>query len=185
MGLLVMNIFDRSAVSQVRVARPTDRLDEIETFYQEAIGLPRITSWRDGIDGNHAGYDGLVLGMPDGRYHLEFTHYRDGSPCPAPSRDNLLVFYLPDATDLDRVVARMKAYGHDEVEPENPWWWRDGHTFEDPDGWRVVFMHGHGVGPASASESDPPADHQLHGITRSGIVQDKVDATMVASGNHG
>lgn len=126
MGWLAMNIFDRSAVSQVRVARPTDRLDEIETFYQEAIGLPRITFWWDGIDGNHAGYDGLILGMPDGRYHLEFTHYRDGTPCPAPSRDNLLVFYLPDATGLDRGVARMKAYGHDEVEPENPWWRRDG-----------------------------------------------------------
>jgi hypothetical protein len=70
MGWLAMNIFDRSAVSQVRLARPTDRLDEIETFYQEAIGLPTITSWRDGIDGNHAGYDGLILGMPDGRYHV-------------------------------------------------------------------------------------------------------------------
>lgn len=194
MGLLAMNIFDRSAVSQVRVARPTDRLDEIETFYQEAIGLPRITSWRDGIDGNHAGYDGLILGMPDGRYHLEFTHYRDGSPCPAPSRDNLLVFYLPDATGLDRVVARMKAYGHDEVEPENPWWRRDGGTAGRAHirGPRRVAGRVHawtwcGAGIRIRIRIRPagrPSAAWHHAI-RHRTGQGRVDAPMVASGNHG
>lgn len=141
----MVNLFDTGGVAQVRIARPTDRLDEIEAFYHRAIGLPKIVSWRDAVDGDHAGYDGLILGMPDGRYHLEFTHHRDGSPCPAPSRDNLLVFYFSQADAIARLVARVHAYGHREVEPENPWWRQDGHTFADPDRWRVVFMLGHEV----------------------------------------
>lgn len=141
----MVNLFDTGGVAQVRIARPTDRLDEIEAFYHRAIGLPKIVSWRDAVDGDHAGYDGLILGMPDGRYHLEFTHHRDGSPCPAPSRDNLLVFYFSQADAIARLVARVHAYDHREVEPENPWWRQDGHTFADPDGWRVVFTLGHEV----------------------------------------
>ena len=141
-----MNLFDNGGIAQVRIARPTDRLDEIEVFYHRAIGLPKITSsWRDGVDSDRAGYDGLILGMPDGRYHLEFTHHRDGSPCPAPSHDNLLVFYVSQADAITRMVARIHAFGHVEIEPENLWWRQDGHTFADPDGWRVVFMLGHEV----------------------------------------
>ncbi|HEU0165588.1 MAG TPA: VOC family protein, partial [Thermomicrobiales bacterium] len=118
-----------------------------------------ITSWQDGIDGDHKGYDGLILGMPDGSCHLEFTHHRDGSPAPIPSRDSLLVFYLLARDQLDQVVARFHAYGHREVEPENPWWANDGHTFEDPDGWRVVLMLGHGVGATPQAFEDRDQRH--------------------------
>lgn len=139
-----MNLFTETTVMQVRVARPTDRLDALERFYHQIVGLPKIAAWRHGADGDHHGYDGLVLGMPDGRYHLEFTHHVDGSPCPAPSRDNLLVFYLaPD--DVEVMATRMRAFGIPEAEPDNPWWAAGGHTYEDPDGWRVVFMPGPGV----------------------------------------
>ncbi len=54
-------------------------------------------------------------------YHLEFTHHRDGSPGPAPSRDNLLVFYFPNREDIAGVVDRMHGHGYVEVAPENPW----------------------------------------------------------------
>lgn len=149
-----MNLFTETTVMQVRIARPTDRLPELERFYHQIIGLPKITAWQHGPDGDHAGYDGLVLGMPDGNYHLEFTHHAAGSPCPAPSRDNLLVFYL-DAADVARMAERMTAFGIAEVPPENPWWASGDHTYEDPDGWRVVFMPGPGVRQTPTSWNDP------------------------------
>lgn len=157
-----MNLFDSANVMQVRIARPTDRLDDLERFYHRIVGLTKITAWRHDIGGNdrHAGYDGLILGMPDGRYHLEFTHHMDGSPGPAPGPDNLLVFYL-DATDVERMADRMKTFGIAEVPPENPWWNAGGHTYEDPDGWRVVFMPGPGVRQTPIAWHDNPADQHL------------------------
>jgi hypothetical protein len=37
----------------------------------------------------------------------------------------------------------MKDHDYQPVEPENPYWTGTSHTFEDPDGWRVVLYYGH------------------------------------------
>jgi hypothetical protein len=82
-----------------------------------------------------------MLGMPGPSHHLEFTHHDAGSPCAAPSRDNLLVFYLTERGMIDCIVGRLAAMGYPAVSPENPYWSADHSvTIEDPDGWRVVFM---------------------------------------------
>jgi catechol 2,3-dioxygenase-like lactoylglutathione lyase family enzyme len=125
---------------QVRVARPTDRLDDVVRFYRDGLGLRIIGSFE-----GHAGYSGVMLGLPNRPYHLEFTQHVDGSPCPAPSKDNLLVFYIPDGGAVDTLVARMKHAGYSPVPPENPYWAERGVTFEDPDGWRVVLMNTVGI----------------------------------------
>ncbi|MGH9942681.1 MAG: VOC family protein, partial [Pyrinomonadaceae bacterium] len=93
----------------------------------------------------HAGYDGVMLGLPGHYYHLEFTRHEAGSPCPAPSRDNLLVLYVPDRDALLRKVEQLRERGHFPVEPENPYWREHGYTFADPDGWRVVLMNSEGI----------------------------------------
>lgn len=127
-------------VVQVRIARPTDRLAEVVRFYRDALGLPQVGSFE-----GHAGYDGVMLGLPGRDYHLEFTSHAEGSPCPAPTRDNLLVLYVADSTALMRMLKRLASFGHTPVEPENPYWAARGHTFEDPDGWRVVLMNAPGI----------------------------------------
>ena len=131
---------DGSPVTQVRIARPTDRLAEVVSFYGDALGLEQIASFE-----GHAGYDGVMLALPGRRDHLEFTHHQSGSPCPAPTKDNLLVFYVEDEGSFCEMAARLKRHGHEPVEPENPYWAGEGLTFEDPDGWRVVLMHAAGV----------------------------------------
>ena len=122
-------------VEQVRVARPTDRLQEVVRFYRDGIGLREIGSFNA-----HAGYSGVMLGLPGRHYHLEFTEHEQGSPCPAPTKDNLLVLYIHDREAVDRISARLKRMGCEPVPPENPYWQEKGLTFEDPDGWRVVLM---------------------------------------------
>ncbi|SHE47435.1 VOC family protein [Streptoalloteichus hindustanus] len=120
---------------QVRVARPTDRLDEVVHFYRDGLGLPELFRFEE-----HAGYSGVMLGLPGAAYHLEFTSHVDGSPCPAPTADNLLVLYFAGPADRDAVAERLAALGHGPVEPENPYWaTRGAVTVEDPDGWRVVL----------------------------------------------
>ena len=123
-------------VRQVRVARPTDRLEAVERFYGEGLGLVELGRFED-----HRGYSGVMFGLPGTDYHLEFTTHVDGSPGVAPSRDNLLVLYLGSAAEAKATADRLAALGHGPVEAENPYWERvGGITVEDPDGWRVVLV---------------------------------------------
>ncbi|WP_373044313.1 VOC family protein [Vulgatibacter sp.] len=127
-------------LAQIRVARPTDRLEEVVAFYRDGLGLQEIGRFT-----GHEGYDGVMLGLPGRTYHLEFTQHEGGSPGPAPSRDNLLVFYVPDEGGFDRLVERLRSRGHEPVEPENPYWKDKSLTFEDPDGWRLVICRTAGI----------------------------------------
>jgi hypothetical protein len=129
-----MNAAD-GPVSAVRFARPTDRLADLLRFYEEGLGLARIDSFED-----HAGYSGVMLGLPDERVHLELTTHAEGSPGPAPTRDNLLVLYLTDRDAIAAIDSRLRALGHEPVEPENPYW-SDDLAYEDPDGWGVVLRY--------------------------------------------
>jgi catechol 2,3-dioxygenase-like lactoylglutathione lyase family enzyme len=127
-------------VVQLRIARPTDRLEEVVRFYTDGLGLRHLGSFEA-----HAGYDGVFIGLPGHGIHLEFTHHEAGSPCPAPTRDNLLVLYIPDRAARDALVARLTRMGFPPVDPENPYWRQHGVTVEDPDGWRVVLQNTHGL----------------------------------------
>ncbi len=131
----------RLGVTQVRIARPTDKLSEVIRFYTEGLGLTKL----GGFEG-HDGYDGVFIGLPGASYHLEFTARAAGSPCPAPSEDNLLVLYIPNPTLIERIAQRLEAMGYPPVPPENPFWLDRGVTIADPDGWRVVLMNARGIG---------------------------------------
>jgi catechol 2,3-dioxygenase-like lactoylglutathione lyase family enzyme len=125
-----------TAVAQVRIARPTDRLAEVERFYTDVLGLPVIYRFAD-----HAGYDGVMIGLPGSDCHLEFTSHVDCSPLPAPSRENLLVLYFRGDAQMYGVVDRLALAGQQPVDAENPYWAGVGAlTFEDPDRWRVVLV---------------------------------------------
>jgi hypothetical protein len=120
----------------MRVARPTDQLDEVVRFYSHGLGLTVLGSFQD-----HDGFDGVMLGSPGAAYHLEFTHKRGHSAGRAPTQDNLLVFYLPDLQRWHEAIDRLHAAGYEPVASFNPYWDRAGRTFADPDGYRVVLQH--------------------------------------------
>jgi catechol 2,3-dioxygenase-like lactoylglutathione lyase family enzyme len=127
---------------QFRIARPTDQLEAVVRFYHDGLELPIIDSF--GGEG-HKGYTGVMFGLPGHDYHLEITQHEDGSPCPAPTDDNLLVFYIPERAAIDRIAAQLAALGHHPVAPENPYWEGRGVTIPDPDGWRIVLMNTEGI----------------------------------------
>ncbi len=120
---------------EVRIARPTDKLNEVLAFYRDQLGLPEL--YRT----NGHGYEVVMVGLPGDRYHLEFTSHVNGSPGTAPSNENLLVFYFATEEQMFDVVRRLGSAGHEPVDLENPWWRENGAlAFSDPDGWRIVLM---------------------------------------------
>ncbi len=122
--------------AHVRIARATDNLPDVVRFYREGLGFEVLGSFED-----HQGFDGVMLGHAGGPYHLEFTHRRGERAGRSPTRENLLVFYLPDREEWVAAVERMRKHGHLPHPSANPYWDRDGITFEDPDGYRVVLQN--------------------------------------------
>jgi catechol 2,3-dioxygenase-like lactoylglutathione lyase family enzyme len=132
----------RMEVQQVRLARPTQRLDEVTAFYVDGLGLPRLGGFVD-----HDGYDGVFVGLPGAPYHLELTRHAHVTSGDAPSAEHLLVFYLGTAEAVQAVVDRLTSHGHPPVAADNPYWARIGAvTVPDPDGWRVVLVPRDGIG---------------------------------------
>lgn len=131
---------EKFPVVQMRIARPTDKFEQVIDFYEEGLGLQRVGGFI-----NHDGYDGVMYGLPDTSYNLEFTRHVSGTPCPAPTKDNLLVFYLPNWDTVTHVANRLHEKGYPAVTAENPYWGDDSITIEDPDGWRIVLYYSTGL----------------------------------------
>ena len=116
---------------QFRVARHTERMDEIVRFYRDGLGLTEIGGFRD-----HDGYDGVFLELPGTGAHLEFTAGgKPGTPVPHP--ESLLVLYVGSEDAVQTILDRVRI---DPVAPANPYWGEHGITLEDPDGFRVVLV---------------------------------------------
>ena len=121
----------------LRVARPTDHLQALVQMYTEGLQMPVLGHFED-----HEGFDGVMLGHPGAPYHLEFTTKSGHEAGRAPTQDNLLVFYVPDRDEWLATCERMEAVGFISVPSFNPYWDKQGRSFEDLDGYRVVLQHG-------------------------------------------
>jgi hypothetical protein len=120
--------------AHLRVARPTDNLQAIAAMYQNGLELDVLSHFED-----HDGFDGIMLGNPEMPYHFEFTHHHGHEVGKSPTKDNLLVFYIPDEMQWEIQCRKMIEAGFEEVKSYNPYWDRSGRTFEDLDGYRVVL----------------------------------------------
>lgn len=105
-------------------------------MYLEGLGLSVLGEFAD-----HDGFDGVILGSPNGPYHIEFTSKAGHKVGTVPSEANLLVFYLENNAEWECRCARMLAAGFLEVKSFNPYWDDHGKTYEDVDGYRLVMQH--------------------------------------------
>ncbi|MGQ4414115.1 VOC family protein [Streptomyces sp. SAS_269] len=134
-------------VGAVRFARPTAHYDDVVVFYRDVLGLPVLAQWR-----GHAGYDGIVLGLPGTAVHMELLQHGDPPRIPEPHPENQLVLYLRGPEAVTVAARRLAGHGHSPVPAANPYWTERGAVlFEDPDGWQVVLA------PWVFGEDPPPA----------------------------
>jgi catechol 2,3-dioxygenase-like lactoylglutathione lyase family enzyme len=118
----------------IRIARPTDRLDEVVKFYTDGLGFEILDRFA-----RHQDFDGVMVGIPGADYHLEFTQQQGHLVGRAPTKDNLLVFYIPDRQEWQCAIDRLNSIGYASTKSYNPYWDDRGITFEDPDGYRIVL----------------------------------------------
>jgi len=118
---------------QFRVARHTNNLQVIKSFYTSILGFEILGSFE-----NHNHYDGLFLGFPNSNWHLEFTtsnekanHHFD--------EDDLLVLYPETQNDYDSLLESLTKNKILLVPSKNPYWHENGKMFLDPDSYRIVI----------------------------------------------
>lgn len=128
--------FDALRMSMhLRIARPVTDLTASVAMYTGGLDLEVIGHFE-----NHEGFDGAMLGNRGEGFHLEFTVCRAHPVRPAPTHEDLLVFYVPDEEAWERRCASLLASGFTEVPSFNPYWAERGRTFEDRDGYRLVLQ---------------------------------------------
>jgi YycE-like C-terminal domain len=80
----------------------------------------------------------LAIAVLSSTSSLRFRERHPVSPAPTP--EDLLVFYEPNPEVWKRKCKAMLAAGFEEVKPFNPYWAKTGRTFEDKDRYRVVIQ---------------------------------------------
>jgi hypothetical protein len=120
----------------LRIARPATDLPATTKQWTTAFDLQVLAEFND-----HAGFDGVMLGRPGGGYHFEFTVCRAHPVQPAPTAEDLVVFYLPEKEAWEHACERALHAGLTKVQSFNPYWDESGATFADRDGYRVVLQN--------------------------------------------
>jgi catechol 2,3-dioxygenase-like lactoylglutathione lyase family enzyme len=121
----------------VRIARPVSDLARSTDMYCRGLGLRVAGSFE-----NHDGFDGVMLGFEGSSWHFEFTHCRSHPVAPAPTAEDLVVLYIPTASEWQAACGSMLAAGFKQVASFNPYWDVEGRTYQDVDGYRIVLQHG-------------------------------------------
>jgi len=121
--------------AHLRIARPVSDLGLTVAMYRRGLGLEQLGSFED-----HQGFDGVMLGNRGMDFHFEFTYCRTHPVQPSSTPEDLLVFYVPDEAAWQQTCAAMQAAGFVDVDAFNPYWQRQGRSFADRDGYRVVIQ---------------------------------------------
>lgn len=118
---------------QFRLARHTIRLNEIEAFYTQILGLKILGRFQD-----HDGYHGIFLGFPEQNWHLEFTT-SDSEPESKFDADDALVFYPETEVEYHKILNQLDVHSIIRTIPKNPYWTKFGIQFQDPDGAFIII----------------------------------------------
>ena len=122
--------------AHLRIARPVTNLERTVAMYKRGLGLAELGRFED-----HEGFDGVMLGHRGSHFHFEFTCCRSHPVRPSPTPEDLIVLYVPDADEWQRTCSALLDAGFRQVRSFNPYWERQGRTYEDDDGYRIVIEH--------------------------------------------
>ncbi|MEO8239372.1 MAG: VOC family protein [Flavobacterium sp.] len=117
----------------LRVARHTNNLEEIETFYINILGFERLGGFQ-----NHNNYDGVFIGKPNLDWHFEFTQSEIKADHTF-DKDDLIVLYPDTIRKYNMLLVSLTENNISIIPAINPYWNENGQMFQDPDGYRIVI----------------------------------------------
>jgi catechol 2,3-dioxygenase-like lactoylglutathione lyase family enzyme len=118
---------------KLRIARHTNDLEKIKSFYIDILGLELMGTFE-----NHDNYDGVFIGKPNLDWHLEFTKSNDLANHIF-DEDDILVFYPETILEFKALINNLLNNAFSIITSKNPYWNKNGKMFLDPDGYRIVL----------------------------------------------
>jgi uncharacterized glyoxalase superfamily protein PhnB len=118
---------------KLRLARHTNQLQKIKSFYIDVLGFELIGEFND-----HDNYNGIFLSKDNSEWHLEFTESSIQAKHEF-DEDDLMVFYADSIKELNLIKRNLTNKGVNKIKAQNPYWNRNGFMLKDPDGYRIVF----------------------------------------------
>ncbi|WP_275553847.1 VOC family protein [Mixta sp. Marseille-Q2659] len=123
-------------LQHLRIARPVTDLEKSCEMYCRGLALRKIGEFSD-----HDGFSGCMVGRDDLPWHIEFTLCHDHPVSPASSPEDLLVLYIPEQAAWAAACRTLAEAGFIPVPSFNPYWDKQGTTFQDRDGYRLVLQN--------------------------------------------
>lgn len=117
----------------LRIARHTNNLEKIKSFYIGILGFELLGSFV-----NHDNYDGIFIGKPNLDWHLEFTKSNDLANHTF-DEDDILVFYPETILEYKALIKNLLNSTFLTITSKNPYWNENGKMFLDPDGYRIII----------------------------------------------
>lgn len=118
---------------KLRIARHTNDLEKMKSFYIDILGFELLGSFV-----NHDNYDGIFIGKPNLDWHLEFTKSNDLANHVF-DEDDILVFYPKTILNYNYLIKNLLSGNCSTITSKNPYWNENGKMFLDPDGYRIVI----------------------------------------------
>ena len=118
---------------KLRVARHTNNLENIKSFYANILGLEILGGFE-----NHNNYDGIFIGKPSENWHLEFTKSKEKINISC-NEEDYLVFYPENQLEYDQILKNIEANKIKFITSKNLYWNENGKIILDPDGFGVII----------------------------------------------
>lgn len=118
---------------KLRVARHTDDLEKIKSFYIDILGFELLGGFE-----NHDNYDGVFIGKPNLGWHFELTT-SDEKANHSFDEDDILVLYPENQNEYNNLINNLLTNDISIIASKNPYWNENGKMVQDPDGYRIVI----------------------------------------------
>ena len=124
---------------ELRVARHTNDLEKIKSFYINILGFSLLGSFE-----NHDNYDGIFIGKSDLDWCFEFTKSNENVNHIF-DEDDILVLYPKETNEYNNLIGNLLNKNISVIASKNPYWNNTevsgSKMFLDPDGYRIVISN--------------------------------------------
>jgi hypothetical protein len=115
---------------RLRIARHTNRFEEVVAFYRDRVGFPGDRSIRESRRLRRR-----VPRDPRHQYSVRATTGGDHPP-PDPHPESLIVLFLESRAAIDEIAGQIN---QPPVVPANPYWRANARAYADPDGFQLLL----------------------------------------------